>query len=85
MNIGRSNTFLGARYRRLSSRRGPMKANVALQRTLLTIIWNMATTAQPYQELGADYYTRHNPDKTKNRAIKQLKSLGYDVSIEAAA
>ena len=58
---------------------------MAIQRTLLTIIWNMGTTGQTYIEPGADYYTRHNPNKTKNRAIKQLQNLGYDVTIQAAA
>lgn len=38
-------TYLGARYRRIASRRGPMKANVAIQHTMLTVIWHMGTTA----------------------------------------
>ncbi len=39
-----SHTYLGARYRRIASRRGPQKANVAIQRSILVAIWNMATT-----------------------------------------
>jgi hypothetical protein len=31
-------TFLGARYRRIAARRGPKKANVAIQRTILITI-----------------------------------------------
>jgi len=31
-------TYLGARYRRIATRRGPQKANVATQRCMLTAI-----------------------------------------------
>jgi transposase len=37
-------TYLGARYRRIATRRGPQKANVAVQRSILTAIWHMGTT-----------------------------------------
>lgn len=43
-------TYLGARYRRIASRRGPMKANVAIQHKMLTIIWHMATTGTLYDD-----------------------------------
>ena len=33
-----ADTFLGARYRRIAARRGPKKANVAIQRTILITI-----------------------------------------------
>ena len=38
---GRTNTFLGARYRRLVRRRGKKKAIVAVGRSLLVIIWHL--------------------------------------------
>jgi hypothetical protein len=28
-----------------------------------------------------DFYTRRNPDRTKQRALDQLKKLGYDVTL----
>jgi len=34
-----------------------------------------------YNEPGGDFYTRRDPDKAKNRAIDQLKKLGYDVTV----
>ncbi|MEX2486740.1 MAG: IS110 family transposase, partial [Nitriliruptoraceae bacterium] len=43
-------TYLGARYRRLKSRRGPQKANVAIQRSMLTAIWHMGTTGTLYED-----------------------------------
>ncbi len=40
-----NNTYLAAKYRRIASRRGPIKAIVAVEHTMLIAIWNMITTA----------------------------------------
>jgi transposase len=40
VNVGRTNTFLGARYRRLARHRGKKKAVVAVGRSMLIIVWN---------------------------------------------
>jgi transposase len=74
------NTYLAAKYRRIGSRRGPMVAIVAIEHALLIAIWNMATTGALYEDLGGDYYTRLNPDKAKQRALNQLKQIGYQVA-----
>ena len=70
------NTYLGARYRRIAARRGPQKANVAIQRTMLTTIWHMGTTGTFYDDPGADYFTRLHPERAKARAIHQLRDHG---------
>ena len=62
-------TYYGARYRRIASRRGPQKANVAIQHSMLIAIWHMGTTGTLYDDPGADYYTRLHPDRAKKRAI----------------
>jgi transposase len=77
-------TYLGAKYRRISSRRGPQKANVAVQRAMLTAIWHMGTTMTPYQDPGADYFSRLNPARVKKRAIHQLEAMGYHVTLATA-
>jgi hypothetical protein len=51
-------TYLAAKYRRIATRRGPLRANVAVQRALLVAIWNIATTNTPYHDPGGDYFTR---------------------------
>ncbi len=43
-------TYYGARYRRIASRRGPQKANVAIQHSTLTAIWHMGTTGTLYDD-----------------------------------
>jgi len=48
------------------------------------IIWQMSRTGAFYQDLGPDYQTRHDPERAKRRALSQLATLGYKVTIEAA-
>jgi len=85
MSVAKSpNTYLGARYRRIASRRGPMKANVAIQHKMLTIIWHMATTGTLYDDPGADFFSRLHPERAKNRALHQLEEMGYTVTLDRA-
>jgi transposase len=77
--------YLAVKYRRLCARRGKLKAVVAIEHAMLVIIWNMLHDGVAYTELGPDYYARMNPEKVKNRAIRQLETLGYDVSITPTA
>lgn len=78
-------TYLGAKYRRIATRRGPMKANVAIQHAMLTAIWHMGVTGTLYDDPGATYFTRLHPDRAKNRAIHQLEAMGYHVTLDAAS
>ena len=74
-------TYLAAKYRRIASRRGPIKAIVAVEHAMLIAIWNMLTNGVFYEDLGGDFYARRNPDKTKQRALEQLKQMGYTVTL----
>ena len=56
---GRSDTFLGDRYRRIARRRGKKKAIVAVGRSMLVIIWHLLSDPDtPFHDLGADHYAR---------------------------
>jgi transposase len=48
-------------------------------------MWSMLTTGALYDEPGPDYYTRHHPERAKNRALQQLADLGYDVTLQPHA
>ncbi len=74
-------TYLAAKFRRIASRRGPIKALVAVEHTMLIAIWNMLTTGALYDDLGGDFYARRNPDRTRQRALDQLKQMGYAVTL----
>ncbi|MFD4422146.1 IS110 family transposase [Agromyces sp. NPDC058484] len=78
-------TFLAARYRRLVKRRGKPRAIVAIQHSILTAAWHMLRNGEAYDELGADYYTQRDPQRTRARAIRDLEALGYNVVITPVA
>jgi transposase len=84
---GRTDTFLGARYRRLAHRRGKKKALVAVGRSILTIIWHLVSDADArFADLGADHYDRRLSTTAKKRThIRALEALGYHVTLEPAA
>jgi transposase len=73
--------YLGAKFRRVASRRGPMKAIVAVEHATLIAIWNMITTDTTYHDPGADYFIQRNPAKARQRAIDQLTKMGYSVTL----
>ena len=84
---GRTDTFLGERYRRITRRRGKKKAIVAVGRSILVIVWHLlADPDARYHDLGADHYDRHvNTDRAKRTHIRHLEALGYKVTLEPAA
>jgi transposase len=81
---GSRTTRLAARYRRIAARRGPLRANVAVQNTILTTVWHMLTNNEPYTDLGPDFYTNRARDRNIKKAIRTLEADGYTV-IPAAA
>jgi transposase len=87
VNAGRTDTFLGARYRRLARRRGKKKAIVAVGRSILVIIWHLlADPDTRFHDLGADHYNRHvNSNAKRRNHVRQLEALGYRVTLEPAA
>jgi transposase len=87
VTAGRSDTFLGERYRRIAKRRGKKRAQVAVGRSILVIIWHLlADPDARFVDLGPDHYTRSINTETKKRNhIRQLQALGYTVTIEPAA
>jgi transposase len=84
---GRTDTFLGERYRRIARRRGKKKAIVAVGRSMLVIIWHLLSDPETrFNDLGADHFARHVNTETKKRNhIRQLEALGYRVTLESAA
>jgi transposase len=83
----RTDTFLGERYRRLARRRGKQRAQVAVARSILVIVWHLLNdpTAR-FQDLGADFYERRvNKDRRARDLVRQLRALGHEVTLSPAA
>src|SRR6266550_6686510 len=84
---GKTDTFLGERYRRLARRRGKLKALVAIARSILVIVWHLlAGRSTRYHDLGAGYYASRIGKNRKARShVRQLEALGYTVTLTQAA
>ncbi|MEU8280341.1 transposase, partial [Microbispora bryophytorum] len=67
VTAGRTDTFLGERYRRIARRRGKKRAIVAVGRSTLVIVWHLLSDPQArFQDLGADFYqSRIDPERKK--------------------
>jgi len=84
---GKTDTFLGDRYRRIARRRGMKKAIVAVGRSILVITWHLLSNPEArFHDLGSDFYdNRIGPDRKKRNHIRQLEALGYKVTLQPAA
>lgn len=62
------------------------KAIIVVAHALIVIIWHVLATGQPYDELGAGYFTqRLDPERETRRLIARLQALGHQVSLQPAA
>ena len=82
----RTQTFLGERYHRIARRRGKTKAQVAVARSILVIIWHLLKDpAGRFTDLGPGYYqARTDKDKKIKNHIRQIEALGFAVTLTKA-
>jgi hypothetical protein len=64
---------------RIKARRDAKKAIVAVAASMLTAAWHMLRDGVGYADLGADYFLRHNSQKTVQQLLRRLADLGYPV------
>ncbi|MFT4288431.1 transposase [Nocardioides sp.] len=86
LGAARTDTFLGARYRRIA-RSGKKKAMVAVGRSILTITWHLlADPDARFHDLGPDHYDKRVSTTAKKRShVRGLEALGYHVTLQPAA
>jgi transposase len=84
MGAGRTDSFLGAKYRRLNKRMPKRKALVATGNSILTIYHALLSDpAASYRDLGPDYYDQRAGVRRQARNhLKSLERLGYKVTLE---
>jgi transposase len=87
VSAGRTETFLGERYRRIARRRGKKRAIVAVGRSILVIIWALLSDDRShFVDLGPDYYaSRANSERKVRSHVRELRALGYTVTLNPAA
>lgn len=75
-------SYFYALYRRIVVRHGDAKAIVAVAHSMLVTIYHMLREDTDYVDLGADFFTKRNPETIKRRSIKELEKLGFTVVLE---
>jgi transposase len=82
--LHRSQTALGAFFRRLKSRLGAPKATTAAAHKLAVIIYNMLKNGTEYIETGKDYYEKQYRDRMVRNLNLRAKELGFEIVAKAA-
>jgi len=87
VSAGKTDTFLGERYRRIARRRGKQKAIVAVGRSILIIVWHLLSDPNTqFVDLGPDFYdTRGGTQRAIRNHVHRLEALGYRVTLHPAA
>ncbi|HLC30237.1 MAG TPA: IS110 family transposase [Dehalococcoidia bacterium] len=81
----RTQTYLGAQYRRLAARRGGRRATMAVAHSILLIAYHLLRDGGTYEDLGANYFDQRDRQAVQRRLIHRLEALGYNVHLEPAA
>ena len=77
VTVGRTQTALGAFYRRLSARVGKAKAVTATARKIAVLFYNMLRHGMEYTDPGASYYEDRYRARVLANLRRRAKSLGY--------
>ncbi len=79
-SLARSQTALGAFYRRIRARSGAIQAVTATAHKLARIYWAMLTTRKPYVEAGLHAYEERYKQRRIATLRKQAHALGFQLS-----
>jgi hypothetical protein len=83
VNVGKTQTAMGAFYRRLSARIGKAKAVTATARKLAIQFYNTLRYGQEYCDPGVDYYEKKYQQRVMKSLQKRAKQLGMIVLPES--
>ena len=75
--VGRTDTALGAFYRRLSARVGKAKAITATARKIAVLFYNTLRHGMSYADPGATYYEERYRQRVLHNLQRRAKSLGF--------
>lgn len=75
--IGRSDTALGAFYRRLSARIGKQKAVTATARKIAVLFYNTIRHGMTYQDQGAAAYDERHRKRVLSNLQRRARTMGF--------
>jgi transposase len=74
--LSRSQSALGAYYRRMRAKHGPAKANVAAAHKLARIVYYMLKNKTPYRDVGPEAYDKKYRQRMVRNLERQARRLG---------
>lgn len=74
--------YLSVQYHRFVRRIGTKRAIVATSHSVLTIVYHLLRTGQPYHDLGPHYFQTMDTTRQRKNAVRRLQALGYKVSLQ---
>ena len=83
--VRENDSYLSAQYHRLVPSKGKKKAAIAVSHSMLVCVYHILKKGVPYRDLGPDYFQRRNQEATKQRCLRQLQRLGYEVALKEVA
>jgi len=75
----RSQSYLGAQYRRLRTRLGAPKAITAMARKLACLFYRLLTHGKPYTDKGAEFYEAKYREQQIRFVLHRARQLGLEV------
>lgn len=77
--VGKTNTALGAFFRRLAVRSGKAKAVTATARKIAVLLYNTLRHGMAYVDPGADYYEERYRKRTIENLRRRADALGFSL------
>jgi transposase len=77
MAAGRTESALGAFYRRLAARIGKAKAVTATARKIAERVYHVLLSGEPYRDVGAALYTARQRERALRSLRKRAAALGF--------
>lgn len=77
-------SYLREKFYRVKARRGHKRAALAIAHKILTSVYHMLGSGQPYHELGDLYLDQLKQQNVTRTLVRRLERLGYKVSLELA-
>jgi transposase len=84
-SVGRSDSALGAYYRRMQAKFGPERAVVATAHKLACIVYHMLKERQPYRPMPTADYARREKDRELRQLERRAAKLGYTLASKSEA
>jgi transposase len=78
-------SYFYAQFGRISRRRGPKRAIIAVGHSQLCAVYQMLKQNKTFRDLGADYFDNRDSERLKRKLVARLERLGCKVTVEPKA